>query len=99
MPGILLRIRTLAAAGRVRFTYKALRELSSLGLGMDEADACDLMAALSARDFSERLLSEHTSEYLYVFKPVVAATTLYLKIIIRGECVVVSLHEDGESDD
>ncbi len=66
---------------------------------MDEADACDLMAALSARDFSERLLSEHTAEYLYVFKPVVAATTLYLKIIIRGQCVVVSLHEDGESDD
>ena len=36
-------------------------------------------------------------DWLYVFKPKVAATVLYLKVAIRQDCIVVSLHEDEEN--
>ena len=99
LPTVLARIRTLAKAGCVRFTYKALRELAQLGLGLDEDDACDILAGLKAADFAERLLSEHTAEWMYVFKPVVAGTLLYLKVVVRSDCVIISLHEDEANDE
>ena len=40
-------------------------------------------------------------ELMYVFKPSVAETLIYLKLVLRAECVVVSFHEDedeGEGD-
>ena len=99
LPPILARIRTLAEAGQVRFTLKALRELAGLDLGLDEDDACDILAGLTAADFFARIVSKHTSEFMYVFKPTVAATTLYLKVIIRNDCIVISMHEDEVSDE
>jgi hypothetical protein len=37
---------------------------------------------------------------MYVFKPAVAGTVVYLKLVLRAECVVVSFHEDeGEGED
>ena len=99
LPRILTRIRVLAEAGRVRLTYKAMRELAQLGLGLDEDDACDILAGLCASDFAERIMSEHTGEWMYVFKPIVAATTLYLKVVIRNDCIVISMHEDEVSDE
>lgn len=35
-----------------------------------------------------------TGEWMYVFKPVLAGTIVYLKLIIRDGCVIVSFHED-----
>lgn len=83
----------------MRFTLKALRELVGLGLGLDEEDASDILAMLTPEDFAARIASEHTGEWMYVFKPVVAATTLYLKVIIRNDCIVISMHEDEVSDE
>ncbi len=35
---------------------------------------------------------------MYLFKPELAGVILYVKVIVRGECIVVSFHEDeGES--
>jgi len=97
---VLARIRELTARRRVRFTIKALRELAALGLGLDEDDACDVLAALSRSDFVERLASGTTGEWLYVFKPTVAETVVYVKIILRDDCVVISFHEEeGERDE
>ena len=31
---------------------------------------------------------------MYVFKPHVATIDLYIKVILRDECLVVSFHED-----
>jgi len=31
---------------------------------------------------------------MYVFKPVVAGMVVYLKVVVRDECLVVSFHED-----
>jgi len=34
-----------------------------------------------------------------VFKPAVAGTLVYLKLVLRAECVVVSFHEDEDEDE
>ena len=98
---LLRRIRTLAAQGRVRLTHKALHELALLELALDERDACDVLRALRVKDFGERLVSERTREWLYVFRPCVSGRVLYVKVIMREDCVVVSLHEqvDDENED
>jgi len=31
---------------------------------------------------------------MYLFKPELAGTVLYVKLILRSDCVVVSFHED-----
>ena len=36
---------------------------------------------------------------MHVFKPVVAGASVYLKLVLRAECVVVSFHEDGGQAD
>ena len=100
-PRILARIVTLASARRVQITNKTRREIEALDLELGSDDVCDLLAALSANDFSRRIASEMTGEWLYVFKPQLLGMTLYLKLIVREDCIVVSFHEDetDESDE
>src|SRR6185295_13443784 len=88
----LARIRRQAATRQLRLTSKARRELA--GLGLDEDDACDVIVKLTARDSAGRRASKATGEWLYLFKPDLAGTTLYLKLVLRSECVVISFHED-----
>jgi hypothetical protein len=88
------RIRALAADGKVRLTLRALRELSALGLDVDDAMA--VIAGLRAADSAGRVVSEGTGEWLYVFKPQVGGTTVYLKLAVRTDCIVVSFHVDQE---
>lgn len=78
---ILTRIRELAAARHVVFTLKSRRELASLEFGLDEEDACDVLGKLSAEDSTGRLESKATGEWMYVFKPRLAGTVLYVKVI------------------
>ena len=49
---------------------------------------------MSAGDSAGRLVSETTGEWMYVFKPTVGGQVLYVKIVLRADCVVVSFHED-----
>src|SRR5271169_942359 len=102
MPGlsrVLRRVRALAAERRVRFTLKALRELATLDL--DATDACEVIEALKPGDFVQRLVSDATGEGMYVFKPRIAETWIYLKLVLRDGCIVVSFHADeaGENDE
>jgi hypothetical protein len=90
----LRRIRGLAAAHKVRFSLKAFRELSILGLGLEVEDACDVLAKLRSEDSAGRLLSKTTGEWMYVFKPLVEGAVVYVKVILRDDCLVVSFHED-----
>jgi hypothetical protein len=84
----------LAGARRVLFTLKARRELASLDLGLDEEDACDVLGDLTTDDSAGRLKSEATGEWMYLFKPRLAGMVLYVKLIVRSNCVVISFHED-----
>lgn len=100
LPRLLRYIHDLAGRGQVNFTLKALRELAALGAGLDAQDVCDVLARLAVDDFAERLESDATGEWMYVFKPAVAGTVVYLKLLMRTACVVVSFHEDeGEVDE
>jgi len=92
LPKVLKRVRELAAARRIRLTYKAVREASALGLSPE--DVGDVVAGLSGEDSAGRLASETTGEWMYVFKADMAGQMLYVKIVLRESCVVVSFHED-----
>ena len=98
LPKVLTQIRELAAANQVLFTLKARRELANLEFGLDEEDACDVLANLAAEDSAGRLQSAATGEWMYLFKPVIAGMALYIKLILRRHCIVVSFHEDEGSD-
>jgi hypothetical protein len=96
---ILRRIRRLAAERKIRFTLKAFQELARLGMGLDEDDACDVLANLGPSDVVRRLVSNRTRELMYVFNPSVGGRDLYVKVVLRGECVVISFHEQEDSDE
>ncbi len=53
-----------------------------------------MIVHLGARDSVGRLASETTGEWIYVFKPVVGGQIIYVKVVLREDCVVVSFHED-----
>ena len=99
LPKVLAEIERLAAARRLSFTYKALRELAALGLGLGPEDARDVLMALETSDSAGRRSSAITGEWMYVFKPVVETTVVYVKVILRGDCVVVSFHADEGAED
>ena len=98
LPQVLARIRELAARRRVRFTQKALHELASLDLEIDEEDACDILASLRSQDSAGRQASETTGEWMYVFKPNCGGILLYVKVILRDDCILISVHEDHHDD-
>jgi|GEM_PF-2131135 len=93
-PGVLKTIQRLAEAKKVVFTHKVTLEVSHLGMGIDFDDVCDILSSLKASDFWERLKSKQTQEWLYVFKPDIGGTIIYIKVLVRTECVVISFHED-----
>ena len=45
-----------------------------------------------------RTESKRAHEWLYIFKPDVAGVILYVKLVLRSECVVVSFHENEEDE-
>src|SRR5687768_14030944 len=91
---VLLRIRELAAERKVRLTLKARRELAGLEPGLDDEDACEVLARLRSQDSAGRLLSAVTGEWMYRFKPQFTGMVLYVKVILRTDCIVISFHED-----
>ena len=98
LQAVLGRIRELAGAGKVRFTHKALRELVSLDLGMDQDDCCGILKKLTATDSAGRIKSTITGEWMYVFKPTVTGTQLYLKLILRCDYIIISFQEECNED-
>ena len=76
---VLVRIRQLASRRRVRFTTKALQELAILDMGLDEEDACDVLASLAPSDLVERFASKKTGEWMYVFKPSIGGIVVYVE--------------------
>lgn len=98
LPYVLKRVHALASTGRVLFTLKALRELALLDIGLDEQDAREVLRRLRAVDSGGRLRSEHTGEWLYVFLLRVAGEVLYVKLLVRADCVIVSFHEQADDD-
>lgn len=99
LPRVLARIHRLAAEGKVQFTEKAFDELRALPLGISIEDAHHILENLAAGECAGRLVSRETDEWLYVFKPRIAEIVLYLKVVLRADCVVISFHEELDDDD
>lgn len=95
---VVTEVQRLAARRHVRFTFKAIQELALLDAPLDEEDALEILSTLSTRDLVGRIAARSTPEWLYVFKPVVSGRVLYVKLIVRCDCVVVSFHEDEDDD-
>jgi Asp-tRNA(Asn)/Glu-tRNA(Gln) amidotransferase B subunit len=91
---ILQLIQSFAKDGKVSFTYKAVREIAMLEIGLDETDVCEILKDIETSDFFEKIKSKTTDEWMYVFKVTVAVTLVYLKLILRDNCIVISCHED-----
>jgi hypothetical protein len=98
LPAVLATVHELTAKQKVRFTQKALYELAALDLGLDETDALDVLAGLTDADSAGRIVSKVTGEWLYMFKPTLGVTVLYLKLTLRTDCVVISFHEQEDCD-
>ena len=96
---VLRQISGLAAEWKVRFTLKAFQELGRLGMGLDEDDACDVLANLTRSEMVGRLVSEKTGEWMYVFKPSIGGSVVYVKVVLRSDCVVISFHDEGDHGD
>lgn len=96
LSGVLREIHRLAVEKRVAFTHKVAQEIEALGLGLDFDDVCDVIKSLAEDDFHKRVTSVITREWLYVFKPIVCGTVIYVKLILREDCIVISFHEDED---
>ena len=88
----LIRLRGLAASGRLRFTDKALAEM--LALGLSRGDVLLILADLSPSAEPTRTRSSHGPEWMYEFRPKTPGLSLYLKVVLRHEGVLISCHED-----
>ena len=77
---------------------KALRELAALEIGLAEEDACDVLGGFGASEFAEGRRSKRTGEWMYVFTPDLGGLGLYLKLILRADCVVISFHEEWDEN-
>lgn len=97
VPRILAGVHRLARADKIRLTGKALVELAALPVGLDVEDVRDVLLALEEDDCAGRLRSAITGEWMYVWKPAVFDLVLYVKLVVRGDCVIVSFHEDEAS--
>jgi hypothetical protein len=96
LPKILKRIHELAASDQYRLTFKAQREVHVLDLAPE--DVRDVLESLSTEDFTARLVSRASGEWMYVFKPDVGGQIIYVKVLLREHCLVVSFHEDEGAD-
>jgi hypothetical protein len=72
---------------------------AGLELGLDEEDVCGVLSELTAEDSAGRVASAATGEWMYLFKPQVFETILFVKVILRNDCAVVSFHEDEDGSD
>jgi hypothetical protein len=49
---------------------------------------------LTTEDSAGRLESAATGEWMYLFKPRLGGAVVYVKLVLRNDCFVVSFHED-----
>lgn len=90
------RIHELAALRAVRVTRKAQQEMGALEPPADIDDLVDVLNDLRSEDWHQRLTSQVTGEAMHVFKPTTIFGLLYVKVVVRDNCVVVSFHEEVE---
>lgn len=87
-------VHECVARRAVRITLKAMNEMAALDPPADIDDLMGVLERLEEQDWAGRVVSRATGEPMHVFKPATPFGLLYIKVIVRRECVVVSFHED-----
>lgn len=91
---VMARIHELAQQGRILVTRKAVQELEDLDVSLQPSDLAEVILTLRAAGLVERLRSDHDNDqWLYVFNPQVEGISIYLKVAVHEDCVVISFHE------
>ena len=85
-------VKALVNAGQVRATFSALSGAAALGLDFGEMLA--VVNALTAKDFYKSMTT-HTDHALWqdVYRPATAAGTVYLKLTVIDDVLIVSFKE------
>lgn len=92
---VLRAIHGHARDASVRLTYKALLEMAELEPAVSPEDALDVLAGLTRSRFRYRVRSARTGEWLYVFRATWCGERIYLKLLLRADCTIVSFHPEG----
>jgi len=96
---VLRAIHGHARNSSVRLTYKALLEMAELDPALSPEDALDVLAGLTRARSRYRVRSARTGEWLYVFRAPWCGERVYLKLILRADCTIVSFHpEDSDHE-
>jgi hypothetical protein len=93
-----MTIHRYAAAGNVSLTLKARREMAELQLGLDSKDVPGILLSLTSAVSAGRQLSRVTEGWMYLFNVEVNRMQIYLKVVLRSGCVVISFHESRGGD-
>ena len=62
-------------------------------LRIAESDAVEILASLGPGDLVRRVRAEMTREWMLVFVTDVVGVALYIKVLLRVTCLVISFHE------
>jgi hypothetical protein len=90
----LRRLHELVSLDRVVLTQKALEELDELPELFERSDVLAVLANLTREDCAQRTVSKRTQEWLYIFKASRLGLHLYIKVVLREDCMVIPFHED-----
>lgn len=85
--------------GTVQVTLKALQEMAALEPSISPAEACQLLEGLDRASFRRRLRSIRSGEWLYVFRTAWCAERVYIKLLLRSGCTIVSFHPEASDDE
>lgn len=80
-----------------RTALERIEELAALEPPAHPDDVTETLEQLEPEDWVGRLISKPTGEPMYVSKPLTLFGLLYVKVVLRNDCVVVSFHEEVET--
>lgn len=96
---VLKAVHRNARQGSVRVTYKALQEMAALEPSIAPEEARQLIEGLDRASFRHRLRSIRSGEWLYVFRATWCAEPVYIKLLLRTDCTIISFHPEASDDE
>ena len=90
----LMSVRALIDRGDVEFTGKASNELERMG--WSEEDALSVIEALAAPAFHQVEQGARDNVDVWTFCPEADDFTLWVRLLLDGDCVVISFHPARE---
>jgi hypothetical protein len=80
-------------------TYKALLEMAALEPEVSPDEVRQLLEGLNRSSFRHRVRSARSGEWLYVFRATWCGEHVYIKLLLRADCTIVSFHPEASDDE